>query len=125
MSIVHTAIAALLVAALSVAYGLKEQTKDLQRTARELDARETELRREIALLEYEWRYATSPDQLIRLSQELFGETALLDAQGAVLAGWAPDQVLRLQPKRRVDPEVDIVTATIPQARPDAGAEVVR
>ncbi|MCI4663455.1 MAG: hypothetical protein MRY74_01920 [Neomegalonema sp.] len=96
MRIVNTALAALLVASLSATYGLKEQTKDLEREAAALSAQEAGLRRDIARLKFEWRYATSPDRLDRLAAALFGAKGPSDAEGVRMAAWAPEQTLRLR-----------------------------
>ncbi len=104
MRILTTGCAALLIAALSTAYGLEEHTDAIERDIAELERRRDALRRELDVLGYEWRAATSPDRLERLASAAFGSDGPRDADGAPLAPWSTDQLLRLERRQPLPPE---------------------
>lgn len=118
MRILTTACAALLIAALSIAYGLTEKTEALEREISALEDRRDALNRELDVLDYEWSAASAPERLERLAAASFGEGALRDASGAPLAPWRPDQTLRL---RRRDAQSPAAQDDAPAAEDDAPA----
>lgn len=97
MRIMTTACAGLLIGALSIAYGLDEQTEEVARDIAALEQRKEALQRELDVLAYEMRAATAPDRLTRVAASAFGADQLRDAAGAPLAPWRTDQLLELGP----------------------------
>lgn len=103
--IAHAVFAGLLIAMALMAYGVKEQTSEMERAARALDREIGRLREEIAMLEVEWAHVTSAASLERLSTQLHGGPGLRDRDGEILEPWRPDQRVALAPAAVVDPSI--------------------
>ncbi len=93
--LVHTACAALLVAVALIAYGVKEETRALQREIEAVERETERVEREIAALEIEWTYLNSPAVLKNIATRLYGRDGLIGVDGAELKPWAAAQVRAL------------------------------
>jgi hypothetical protein len=133
---VHTACAALLVAVALIAYGVKEETRALQREIKAVERETGRVEREIAALGIEWSYLNSPAVLRQIAVRLYGRDGMVGVDGAALVPWTAAQVRALEDPvdtpahaGSVSPllaEIDraygapaIETATIPAAPPIA------
>ncbi|MBX2855501.1 MAG: hypothetical protein KTR21_10955 [Rhodobacteraceae bacterium] len=115
--ILHTACAALLVAAALIAYGVKEETAALQREKQDLQRRKARLAAEIATLEAEWAYLNGPETLLRTAAKVYGPGRLIGAEGEVLTELRPEQAVSLK---------DLpFKPTTPAPSPASGAEAAR
>lgn len=135
--IVHTACAALLVAVALIAYGVKEETRALQREIEAVERETHRVEREIAALEIEWSYLNSPTVLREIATRLYGRDGLVGVDGGALQPWTAAQLRTLEQPRpetarsNISPllaEIDrqygaapIETATIPTIKPSADA----
>lgn len=95
MRILTTACATLLIGALLVAYGIKEQSASIKRQTAALRAEAARLERELDRLTYEWRVASSPVRLERLAAALAGASNANESATRRLRPWRADQTLRL------------------------------
>lgn len=93
--IAHAVFAGLLIALALIAYGVKEQTRALERAARAADRDIAALQYEIEMLTVEWAHVTSAASLERLSAELNGGPGLRDRDGVALSPWRAAQRLSL------------------------------
>lgn len=95
--LVHTLCATLLVAVALIAYGVKEETRALQREIEAVERETERVAREIDALETEWAYLNSPRALRRIATALYGRDGLVGVDGGALEPWAAAQVQRLTP----------------------------
>ncbi|MEL6317089.1 MAG: hypothetical protein AAFR16_05560 [Pseudomonadota bacterium] len=122
----ETAGGALLMTVALISYGVKEETRALEREAAALEGEVERLTRRLETLEVEWSHVTSPQPLRRIAERLYGQTWRVGAENAALAPWRPEQRLDLRPAPATpEPAAAEPLATGDAARPGPGREAAR